>query len=272
MKHTLDALALIARAAGEAIMEVYTSDDFGARLKSDDSPLTNADLRAHRIIVDGLAAFDPTIPVLSEEEADIPFEARAGWQRYWLVDPLDGTKEFLSRNGEFTVNIALVEGHAPVAGVVFAPAVERLYVGARGSGARLSVSGERPQPIQVRRPPAAPLRVVGSRSHASPGLVAALPALGPHEFLAIGSSLKICLVAEGSADFYPRLGPTSEWDIAAAHAVLEAAGGGLTRLDGGVLEYNRKADYLNPHFLAFGDVAGPWQRFADSLNTTTHEG
>lgn len=261
MKHTLDVLALIARAAGDAIMEVYSSDDFGARLKSDDSPLTNADLRAHRIIVDGLAAFDPAIPVLSEEEADIPYEVRARWERYWLVDPLDGTKEFLSRNGEFTVNIALVEGHAPVAGVVFAPAMDLLYLGARGTGALLSRAGARPQPIQVRRPPAKPLRVVGSRSHASPGLASALHALGPHEFLAIGSSLKICYVAEGAADFYPRLGPTSEWDIAAAHAVLEAAGGGLTRLDGAPLEYNCKADYLNPHFLAFGDSTGPWQRW-----------
>lgn len=271
MKHTLDALALIARAAGEAIMEVYSSDDFGARLKSDDSPLTNADLRAHRIIADGLAAFDAAIPVLSEEEAEIPFDTRARWERYWLVDPLDGTKEFLSRNGEFTVNVALIDGHAPVAGVVFAPAMDLLYLGARGAGAHLSRGGARPQPIQVRRPPAVPLRVVGSRSHANPELAAALPGLGPHEFLAIGSSLKICHVAEGAADFYPRLGPTSEWDIAAAHAVLEAAGGGLTRLDGSALEYNRKADYLNPYFLAFGDPAGPWQRFARSLTTTTHE-
>lgn len=265
MKHTLDALALIARAAGEAIMEVYSSEDFGARLKADDSPLTNADLRAHRIIVEGLSAFDPAIPVLSEEAADIPYVTRSRWARYWLVDPLDGTKEFLSRNGEFTVNIALIEGHSPIAGAVLAPALDRLYLGARGSGALLSRAGERPQPIHARRPPASPLRVVGSRSHASPELAAALPRLGPHEFLAIGSSLKICYVAEGAADFYPRLGPTSEWDIAAAHAVLEAAGGGLTRLDGEAFEYNRKADYLNPHFLAFGDPAGPWDRFARGL-------
>jgi 3'(2'), 5'-bisphosphate nucleotidase len=241
----------IASAAGRAIMDVYESD-FAVELKDDRSPLTQADRAAHRIIVAGLAALPERLPVLSEESAGDEIDERRSWSRYWLVDPLDGTKEFIKRNGEFTVNIALIEDHAPVLGVVVAPALAAAYTGAAGAGA-FKHSGGTVRPIRVRRPAALPLRVVGSRSHASPALTAFLDALGPHELKPMGSSLKICLVAEGEADLYPRLGPTSEWDTAAAQAILVAAGGGMMDLDGRPLAYNAKESLLNPLFFAFGD-------------------
>ena len=191
--------------------------------------------------------------MLSEESATSEIEARRSWQQYWLVDPLDGTREFIKRNGEFTVNIALIDGHEPVLGVVTAPVPGTSYLGAAGLGAfKQDASGER-QPIEVTRPAAEPLRVVGSRSHPSPDLAALLETLGPHDIKPMGSSLKICLVAEGEADLYPRLGPTSEWDTAAAQAVLIAAGGSMMDLKGQPLTYNARESLLNPHFLALGD-------------------
>jgi 3'(2'), 5'-bisphosphate nucleotidase len=247
----LDPVLEIATAAGEAIMEIYDSD-FGVELKDDRSPLTQADRAAHRIIVEGLARLPVPLPVLSEESAGSEIEGRRRRSRFWLVDPLDGTKEFIKRNGEFTVNIALIEGHAPVLGIVVAPAIGVAYGGAVGHGAFRLAGGVR-VPISVRRPAAEPLRVVGSRSHASPELAAFLDALGPHELKSMGSSLKICLVAEGEADLYPRLGPTSEWDTAAAEAILLSAGGSMMDLEGRPLSYNARETLLNPHFLALGD-------------------
>lgn len=242
----LTQLEYIARAAGAAITEIYNSDDFEVQLKGDDSPLTKADLAAHRVIVDGLSKLNEQYPVLSEESADISWDKRQQWQRYWLVDPLDGTKEFIKRNGEFTVNIALIENGEPVMGVVYAPMLDAMYVGERGSGAFLNA-----QPIRVQEEMPDILRVVGSRSHPSAETVQWLEGLGkPYELVPMGSSLKICLVAEGKADLYPRLGPTSEWDTAAAHAVLNAAGGSMTTLDGSPLLYNQKESLLNPHFIA----------------------
>lgn len=242
----LTQLEYIARAAGAAITEIYNSDDFEVQLKGDDSPLTKADLAAHRVIVDGLSKLNEQYPVLSEESADISWDKRQQWQRYWLVDPLDGTKEFIKRNGEFTVNIALIENGEPVMGVVYAPVLDAMYVGERGSGAFLNA-----QPIRVQEEMPDILRVVGSRSHPSAETVQWLEGLGkPYELVPMGSSLKICLVAEGKADLYPRLGPTSEWDTAAAHAVLNAAGGSMTTLDGAPLLYNQKESFLNPHFIA----------------------
>ncbi|MGC4028004.1 MAG: 3'(2'),5'-bisphosphate nucleotidase CysQ [Steroidobacteraceae bacterium] len=249
----LTAVVDIARNAGNAILDVYGTD-FGISAKADASPLTDADLRAHEIIVAGLAKLTPGMPVLSEESADICFAERAAWRRYWLVDPLDGTKEFISRNGEFTVNIALIEGHSPTLGVVHIPVSDTTYSGIPGTGAWRETSARPRAPIAVRRVRRPPLRVVGSRSHANPALAQALAALGPHELLPAGSSLKLCLVAEGTADLYPRLGPTSEWDIAAGQAVVEAAGGQVVRLsDGKALAYNTRAELLNPEFLAYGD-------------------
>ncbi len=249
----LDAVIDIARRAGREILDVYGTD-FEAVSKADNSPLTQADLRAHRLIVDALARLQPALPVLSEESADIAFDERSRWQRYWLVDPLDGTKEFVSRNGEFTVNIALIDGHRPVLGVVHIPVADTTYSGIPGVGAWREANDRGRMGIGVRRLSRSPLRVVGSRSHGNPSLQQALEALGPHELKPAGSSIKLCMVADGSADLYPRLGPTSEWDIAAGQAVIEAAGGQVVRLDDGqALRYNDKADLLNPDFLAYGD-------------------
>jgi 3'(2'), 5'-bisphosphate nucleotidase len=265
---TRTALIDIVRRAGDAILEIYSAP-FAVEQKADDSPLTQADLAAHRIIVAGLTALDPDIPVISEESSPPTFEVRAGWPRYWLVDPLDGTKEFVSRNGEFTVNIALIEGHRAVAGVVGVPVQGRIYVGDVGSGQAscLEADGERPlrgRPMLDDRA----VVVVASRSHGGARLETYLDALRQIwpgvDRTPVGSSLKLCILAEGRADLYPRLGPTSEWDIAAAHAVLSAAGGSLWATDGSPLEYNRKASFLNPEFIAVADHGYPWrQRLPD---------
>ncbi|HEY5757739.1 MAG TPA: 3'(2'),5'-bisphosphate nucleotidase CysQ [Steroidobacter sp.] len=243
--------------AGDAILSVY-SEQFEVTHKTDQSPLTVADLRSHEIISKGLLALTPDLPVLSEEASDISFEQRQQWSRYWLVDPLDGTKEFVSRNGEFTVNIALIDDHVPVLGVVHVPVTSTTYTGAAGVGAFKQVDGKTPEPLQVRSPADSPLRIVGSRSHRGDTLDQYLPKLAPYELVAVGSSLKFCFVAEGSADFYPRFGPTSEWDTAAAQAVVEAAGGQVVKTNGERLRYNTKADLLNPHFLVYGDRKRDW--------------
>jgi 3'(2'), 5'-bisphosphate nucleotidase len=257
-RRLLDAACEIARAAGRAILDVYGRADFVVARKSDDSPLTEADEVAHRIICGALEKLDTGLPILSEESLPADPAARRKWKRYWLVDPLDGTKEFVKRNGEFTVNIALVDEHRAVLGAVHAPVLDRMYFGAVALGAWRSDGGGASQPIAVRPNAASPLRVVGSRSHPSPELAAYLAALPPHEITDMGSSLKICLVAEGAADIYPRLGPTSEWDTAAAQAILESAGGRMIDLAGRPLRYNSKDDLLNPHFLAFGDQRRDW--------------
>jgi 3'(2'), 5'-bisphosphate nucleotidase len=253
----LEDVAQIARAAGEAILQVYRRD-FSVELKDDRSPLTQADRVAHTIIRDGLRELAVELPFLSEESAEAEWADRRSWPRYWLVDPLDGTKEFIARNGEFTVNIALIDEHRPVLGVVLAPALQREYTAAAGHGAYKREAGNAPVPIRVRSEAASPLRVVGSRSHPSPDMAAFLSAVGEHEIKPMGSSLKICLVAEGAADVYPRLGPTCEWDTAAAQAILETAGGSMIDLGGQPLRYNTKGDLLNPHFLAYGDRGRDW--------------
>ena len=257
-RRLLDAACEIAHMAGAAILEVYGRSDFAVARKSDDSPLTEADQVAHGIIAGALAKLDAGLPILSEESQSTDHEARRKWRRYWLVDPLDGTKEFLKRNGEFTVNIALVDEHRAVLGAVHAPVLDRMYSGAIALGAWRSDSGSPPKPIAVQPKAASPLRVVGSRSHPTTELAAYLKGLAQYELTDMGSSLKICLVAEGAADIYPRLGPTSEWDTAAAQAILESAGGRMIDLAGQPLRYNCKDDLLNPHFLAFGDQQRDW--------------
>jgi 3'(2'), 5'-bisphosphate nucleotidase len=249
--HTLDLVSAIARAAGQAIMKIY-QDRIDVEYKDDQSPLTAADKASHDIIVAGLKKLFPDIPVLSEEGRDIPWEVRKDWTRFWLVDPLDGTKEFIKRNGEFTVNIALVEGNAPVMGVVYVPARDRLYSGVAGEGAFVREGEGDPSPIRVRAADSeAGLTVVMSRSHPSPELDEFLENIHVAEALAVGSSLKLCAVAEGKADLYPRLGPTMEWDTAAGQAVVQAAGGKVLRMDGTPLEYN-KEELLNPYFIVTG--------------------
>lgn len=252
----VSALCALARAAGDAILEVYEGP-IAVETKDDRSPLTAADRASHRVIAAGLRRLTPDVPVLSEEGRAIPPAERASWPRLWVVDPLDGTKEFVKRNGEFTVNIALVDDHRAVLGAVYAPVLDRLYYGAVDAGAWREHGGVTAT-IGVRRTAGAPLRVVGSRSHPSPEVAAYVAALGPHEITDMGSSLKICLVAEGAADIYPRLGPTSEWDTAAAQAILESAGGRMIDTAGQPLRYNAKDDLLNPHFLAFGDQNRDW--------------
>jgi 3'(2'), 5'-bisphosphate nucleotidase len=254
----LDPVAAIARAAGREILEVYASGDVAATTKADASPLTEADLRAHTLIVEHLRQLTPAVPVLSEEAAETPYSERARWDRYWLVDPLDGTKEFLSRNGQFTVNIALIEHHAPVLGVVHVPVSDTTYRGLAGSGAWRQQGTEQNEAIRVAARSADPVRVVGSRSHRGDSLDSFLARVGRFALHPMGSSLKLCLVAEGAADVYPRLGPTSEWDTAAAHAVVLAAGGEVCRLDGAALRYNTHAELLNPHFVAFGPKDHDW--------------
>jgi 3'(2'), 5'-bisphosphate nucleotidase len=258
----IEALVPIVAAAGREILAVYKTD-FDVVNKADDSPLTQADLAAHRVIKSGLTALAPDVPVLSEE-AELPdFERRQTWSRYWLVDPLDGTKEFVNRNGEFTVNIALIEGHRTVLGIVGVPAQQSIYVGdvIHRRAERRGPDGTRV--LAVRRMDTnRPLVVVASRSHGGERLEKFIDALRVRyasvERTPVGSSLKLCILAEGRADIYPRLGPTSEWDIAAAHAVLEAAGGGVWSFDRAALRYNTKESFLNPEFVAVGDAAYDW--------------
>jgi 3'(2'), 5'-bisphosphate nucleotidase len=261
----IEALLGLSRDAGAAILRIYNSE-FSVTDKADNSPLTEADLASHHLIVDTLERLTPEIPVLSEESAKIPFETRKTWQRYWLIDPLDGTKEFVKRNGEFTVNIALIEDHRPTLGVIYAPVIDRLYYGVVGQGAWKSEDGGELTPISVTRTHRVPTLVAGSRSHAGESLRKFLENLGEHELVSMGSSLKSCLVAEGKADLYPRLGPTSEWDTGAAQAIVEAAGGQLTTLDMQPLRYNTKESLLNPHFFVFGDSSEDWSRFLAEPN------
>jgi 3'(2'), 5'-bisphosphate nucleotidase len=248
----MDLVCRIAKEAGRAIMAVYNGEH-EVELKADNSPLTAADKASHAVIVAGLKQAFPEIPILSEEGAEIPYSVRKQWQRFWLVDPLDGTKEFIRRNGEFTVNIALVEDGYPVAGVVYVPVQDKLYFGIKGEGAWIEPpGGADPVAIEVREPDdQVGLTVVMSRSHPSPELAAYLKGVKVAEALPVGSSLKLCVVAEGLADLYPRLGPTMEWDTAAGHAVAEAAGARVTTPEGESLRYN-KENLLNPFFVVRG--------------------
>ncbi len=245
----LERLLPVARAAGAAILEVYATD-FEIRTKADESPVTQADQRAEAAILPALADLTPDVPVIAEE-AVAAGRVPAVAERFWLVDPLDGTKEFIQRNGEFTVNIALVENGVPVLGIVYAPALNRLYAGGRDSGAFIEDAQTRRR-IACRATPPEGLTVVASRSH---GDVEALDRYLAGRSVArkinAGSSLKFCLIAAGEADLYPRFGPTMEWDTAAGHAVLAAAGGRVVTLDGAELRYG-KPGFANPHFIARG--------------------
>ncbi|MGB5337126.1 MAG: 3'(2'),5'-bisphosphate nucleotidase CysQ [Woeseiaceae bacterium] len=253
----IEPLVALSRHAGDAILEVYATK-FEVQSKDDESPLTQADLASNRRIVAGLQSLTPELPIISEESGLPDFEERSGWQRYWLIDPLDGTKEFVNRNGEFTVNIALIDNHRPVLGVVHVPVQGKTYVGCEGVGAELRVGDLPARPIRVSAASCDPVRVVGSRSHRGASLDAYLERLGAYEMVPMGSSLKFCVVAEGGADLYPRLGPTSEWDTAAAQAVVEQAGGSVVTLDGNPMTYNEKSDILNPHFFVVGADDRDW--------------
>jgi len=243
--------------AGKKILEVYETD-FAVEHKDDKSPLTAADMAAHHTIVEGLEKLTPDIPILSEESASIPYDTRKTWKTYWLVDPLDGTREFVKRNGEFTVNIALIEDGRSVMGVVYAPVLDVTYAASEGQVAwKQQDDGERVS-IKVRDFPTGEPTVAGSRSHRGDSLNEFLEKLGGYDLIAMGSSLKMCLVAEGAADVYPRFGLTSEWDTAAAQAIVEAAGGHLVTLDMKPMRYNTKDSLLNPEFIAIGDMGYEW--------------
>lgn len=254
----------IAQDAASAIMAVYAGS-FAVEHKSDDSPLTAADLAAHRAILNGLSRLTPEVPVLSEESVHVPWEVRRHWGTYWLVDPLDGTREFIKRNGEFSVNIALIHQGAPSFGVVLSPVDGVVWHAIRGEQAYRR-EGLRDIALQTRMSPAAPLRVAASRSHRSPRTETLLSRMGEIELVAQGSSLKFCRIAEGSLDVYPRLGPTSEWDTAAGQCVLQAAGGKVLAADTGKpFRYNRRETLLNGDFVALGDPSLPWQDWVAGL-------
>lgn len=247
-KQLLPQVIGIAKEAGDAIMKIYRQPCNEVALKSDNSPLTEADLASDRLITNGLARIAQDWPILSEESEHSPFESRSSWTRFWLVDPLDGTKEFIKRNGEFTVNIALIENGRPILGVVYAPALDVCFFAADGTGAYVERNAIPAQRISVKeRDEQEIIKVVASRSHSGARTEALLNRLGRHECISMGSSLKLCLVAEGIAHFYPRLGPTMEWDTAAAHAIVNEAGGIVCQWSGVELNYN-KADLHNPEF------------------------
>jgi 3'(2'), 5'-bisphosphate nucleotidase len=247
----LQAVCHLARLAGAAIIEDKRRTS-SVSLKADESPLTSADLASHRTILQGLKEIDPEIPVLSEESAALPYEERKAWTRYFLVDPLDGTKEFIKGKKDYTVNIALIENGVPTLGAVYVPELDVSYFGAQAVGSFKAQGTEKPTPIHVAKTSTPVPRIVGSSSHASPEMLTFLQALGEHELVQFGSSLKICQVAEGTAHFYPRFGPTSEWDTAAGHAVVLCAGGSVVRTDGTALDYNQKDSLLNPPFFVLG--------------------
>ena len=253
----LEPVVNLSREAGRATLKVYESS-FEVSHKADRSPLTEADLAAHEIICSGLAALEPRLPILSEESYADDYSKRSGWHDYWLVDPLDGTKEFVNRNGEFTVNIALISDHRPVLGVVHVPVSDITYTGCRGAEAARRIGTGASEEIRDSPLANGPVRVVGSRSHRGKSLDRFLVHLGEHKLIGVGSSLKFCMIAEGRADIYPRLGPTSEWDTAAAQCVVESAGGQVTDTEGNALRYNTRPEILNPSFLVYGDTSRDW--------------
>lgn len=299
-ENLLNAVILLAKDAGDAILQVYNTD-FDVTKKSDASPLTLADLSANSVIIKGLEALTPDIPILSEETSLADFSVRSLWPSYWLIDPLDGTREFVKRNGEFTVNIALIQGNTPVLGVVYAPASEALFYAMQDFGAfkqatfkdgtyqkpmnthestdtniskNTSVCGK-PLSMLAERISTKPLNlnqlvIAGSRSHVDENMQRFIKQLSNQlntqpELISMGSSLKICMVAEGIADVYPRLGLTSEWDTAAAHCILKEAGGEIVDTTGQALRYNTKDNILNPHFFAIGEHDSidwhPWWQY-----------
>ena len=252
LDHALD----LAQQAGQRILAVYQSD-FAVTHKEDASPLTQADLASHTLIVETLARLAPRLPCLSEEAADIPYATRRAWPRYWLVDPLDGTREFVKRNGEFTVNIALVEDHRPVLGVIHAPVLGLTWGAARGAGA-FRLDGAKRVSIATRRV-GTPLTCVASRSHRTDDTDLYIRKFATAEIVSVGSSLKFCMIAAGKADLYPRFGRIMEWDTAAGDAVLRAAGGITLTLDGTPLTYGKRGtpgvdDFVNPPFIAKGRI------------------
>lgn len=261
----LESVRTLSSEAAQRILEVYDTD-FAVEHKDDRSPLTAADMAAHQTIVKGLKSLTPDIPILSEESTEIAYSTRSQWRYYWLVDPLDGTREFVKRNGEFTVNIALIDNHETVLGVVHVPVTGVCYFAARGHGAFKSTPEQSATPIHTRRTRQDNIAVAGSRSHGSEKFQSFLKIVNAAEVVSIGSSLKSCLIAEGRVDLYPRFGPTSEWDTAAAQCVVEEAGGLVTDMQLQPLRYNTKDSLINPSFLAIGDPSYDWAPYMQKLD------
>lgn len=263
LKILCEACIDIAHQTGEKILEIYQGE-YSVEEKADKTPLTTADTAAHNIIEKALKKLTPAIPVLSEESEKIPFEIRQTWQTYWLVDPLDGTREFIKRNGEFTVNIALIHEHKSILGVIYAPVLDIDYFAWQAGGAFKSKQRQAPVKIHCRQPDINKLTIAGSRSHASPGLQYFIQQFENPEVMSMGSSLKSCLVAEGRADIYPRLGLTSEWDTAAAHCIVEEAGGQIVKTSMQPLLYNTKDSLLNPEFFVAEKNGIDWSIYLQS--------
>lgn len=241
-------LIKISKNAGEAIMDVYESE-FDVNIKSDQSPITKADILSNKIIFKSLKKLTPDIPILSEESSEIPFKTRSRWDKYWLIDPLDGTKEFIKRNGEFTVNIALIENNKPIVGVIHIPDKNQTYWGYQNEGSFSETDGIIKR-IHVSNTDQEKIRIVMSRSHNSGQIEKYLNEVGDYEAIKVGSSIKFCLIANGAVDLYPRIGPTSEWDVAAGQAILNYAGGVVMDSNLKSLSYNMKDSLINPSFVA----------------------
>lgn len=256
----------IAKVAGKKILELYESD-VAVTSKEDDTPLTEADLAANQIIITQLQSLSPDLPILTEESCGIPFAERNEWNTYWLVDPLDGTREFIKHNGEFSVNIGLIQNGVSVLGVVHAPVLGITYWARRGYGAFKQTGDGEPESISVRTAPKKGVTVARSRAPLTTGLLKRfLDKLGEYKVVSMGSALKSCLVAEGRADVYARLGPTSEWDTGAAQCIVEEAGGHITDTKMQDLRYNTKDSLLNPHFFVFGAGDHNWSDYLEDSN------
>ena len=238
----------IAQDAGLAILQIYNSD-FDYKLKKDFSPITEADNISHKIITERLKILTPKIPIISEENSEVPYEIRSRWEKYWLVDPLDGTKEFIKKNGDFTVNVALIHNNTPIFGVIHIPVTNETYWGSKINGSFYSNSNNDIKQIRVSKKKNKRIRLVASRSHPSKMLNKLLEKIVDYEILKVGSSIKFCHIASGQAECYPRFGPTSEWDTAAGEAIVSFAGGDVSTSAGDSINYNAKEDYLNPNFI-----------------------
>jgi len=250
----------IARSAGGEILKIYKTD-FSVTNKEDDSPLTVADTAANEVICKNLSLLTPQIPILSEESSHIDFSERKKWSQYWLVDPLDGTREFIKKNDEFTVNIALIDGHQSVLGVVHIPVIDTSYLAAINHGAYRYDKKNKMEKISVRKINKNDITIAGSRSHGNQRQQSFISKIKNAKVLSVGSSKKFCLVAEGKADIYPRFGSTSEWDTAAAQCIVEESGGKVIDEDLNPIKYNTKSSLINPSFFVIADTSFNWKQF-----------
>lgn len=257
----------IAKEAGHRIMAVFNSKDLDIQQKRDWSPVTRADLESNQYITQQLNQLTPDIPVLSEEDPEVPFAQRRQWKYHWLIDPLDGTRSFIDNHRDFSINIALIHQQRAILGVVYAPSTGICYYAEASSGVFKIDEDDVTRPIQTRKMGDKAVVVLGSRSHGSEAIKDFVSRLAQHSMIKMGSALKSCLVAEGKADIYPRFGPTSEWDTAAAQIIVEMAGGFMTDLQMAPLLYNARESIINPYFLCIGDNSYPWQEYLPELTS-----